>query len=117
MIGAGDLGGLMAMMPAFATDDAASIDALNTVDIGRLHAGVGRMLRDGADVIATTGSFGECHTLLLDEFRILAHETAAAVDGRIPLFLGVTSVNAREVIEKIKIVKETAADGILVGSR
>lgn len=29
------------------------------------------MVRDGADVIATTGSFGECHTLLPDEFRKL----------------------------------------------
>lgn len=115
MISAAELGGLMAMMPAFATDDAASIDVTQTIAIDRLHAGVDRMIRDGADVLATTGSFGECHALLHEEFRLLANETVAAVAGRIPLFLGVTSVNARDVIEKCNVVKETKADGILVG--
>ena len=69
MLSANDLSGMMAMMPAFATDDANDIRATATVDVGRLRQGLDRMIRDGADVIATTGSFGECHTLLPDEFR------------------------------------------------
>jgi hypothetical protein len=59
MLSASDLGGLMAMMPAFATDDAGDIHSIATVDVGRLHHGLDRMISDGADVIATTGSFGE----------------------------------------------------------
>ena len=115
MLSASDLGGLMAMMPAFATDNAADIHATATVDVGRLHHGLDRMIRDGADVIATTGSFGECHTLLPDEFRTLAHETVAVVKKRVPLFVGVTSVNSREAVQKIKVVDGAGADGILLG--
>jgi dihydrodipicolinate synthase/N-acetylneuraminate lyase len=115
MLSAKDIVGLMAMMPAFATDDAADIRARATVDIGRLRHGLDRMIRDGADIIATSGSFGECHTLLPDEFRTLAHETVAVVKRRVPLFIGVTSVNSREAVEKIKAVDGSGADGILLG--
>ena len=115
MLSAKDVGGLMAMMPAFATDDAADIHATSTIDVARLHAGVDRMVRDGANVIATTGSFGECHTLLPEEFRTLAHETASAVARRVPLFVGVTSTHSREVVEKCRMIADSSADGILVG--
>jgi hydratase-aldolase len=115
MLTARDIGGMMAMMPAFATDAAADLAATDTVSVERLRAGLDRMVRDGADVIATTGSFGECHTLLPHEFRTLAHETVAAVKKRVPLFIGTTSVNSREAVEKIKVVDGSGADGILLG--
>src|SRR5882757_10965907 len=102
MLRASDIGGMMAMMPAFATDAAADLTATDTVSVERLRSGLDRMVRDGADVIATTGSFGECHTLLPDEFRTLAHESVAVVKKRVPLFIGVTSVNSREAAQKIK---------------
>jgi dihydrodipicolinate synthase/N-acetylneuraminate lyase len=66
-------------------------------------------------VIATTGSFGECHTLLPEEFRTLAHESVAVVRKRVPLFIGVTSVNARETVAKMRVVADSAADGVLLG--
>src|SRR6266702_6904080 len=91
MLSASDLGGMMAMMPAFATDQAADLRATDTISVERLRSGLDRMVRDGADVIATTGSFGECHTLLPNEFETLARETADVVRRRIPVFIGVTS--------------------------
>ncbi len=115
MLGARDIHGLMGMMPAFATDNAGDFHARDTIDIDRLHKGVDRAIRDGMNVISTTGSFGECHTLTIDEFRVLAHETAAATKKRIPLFIGTTSPNTREAVEKMRIVQETGADGVLVG--
>lgn len=115
MVSASEVRGLMGMMPAFATDNAADIDARNTVDVGRLHAGVDRAIRDGINVISTSGSFGECHTLLPDEIRTLAYETAAAVKKRVPLFVGLTSPNSREVVEKAKLVQDSGCDGLLVG--
>lgn len=115
MLTASDIGGMMAMMPAFATDAAADIRATDTVSVERLRAGLDRMVGDGPDVIATTGSFGECHTLLPDEFRTLAHESADVVRRRVPLFIGVTSANARETVAKMRVVAETAADGVLLG--
>jgi dihydrodipicolinate synthase/N-acetylneuraminate lyase len=115
MLSASDIGGLMAMMPAFATDSAASLRATDTVSVERLRAGLDRMVSDGANVIATTGSFGECHTLLPDEFRTLANESVEVVRKRVPLFIGVTSANARETVEKMRVVEKTAADGVLLG--
>jgi dihydrodipicolinate synthase/N-acetylneuraminate lyase len=115
MITASDIGGMMAMMPAFATDSAADLRATDTVSVERLRSGLDRMVRDGADVIATTGSFGECHTLLPKEFETLAREAVDIVRRRVPLFVGVTSVNARETVEKMRVVAGTAADGALVG--
>lgn len=115
MVSAADVRGLMGMMPAFATDNAADIDARNTVDVDKLRAGVDRMVRDGVNVISTTGSFGECHTMLPDEIKTLAYETAAVVKKRVPLFIGLTSPNPREVVEKAKLIENCGADGILVG--
>src|SRR5712671_3949541 len=115
MLSAGDIGGMMAMMPAFATDAAADLSATDTVSVERLRAGLDRMVRDGANVIATTGSFGECHTLLPKEFETLARESVEVVRRRIPVFVGVTSANARETVEKMRVVADTAADGVLLG--
>jgi 4-(2-carboxyphenyl)-2-oxobut-3-enoate aldolase len=115
MLTAKDVGGMMAMMPAFATDEAADIRARNTVSIPRLHQGLDRMVRDGANVISTTGSFGECHALLPDEFAVIANESSAVMKQRVPLFVGVTAPNARETYERMKVVAQTKADGVLIG--
>lgn len=116
MITSSELGGLMTMMPAFATDDAGDPNTTtNTVSVPRLEAGLKRMIGDGADVIATTGSFGECHTLSMEEFETIATVSAEIAKGRVPLFVGVTSLNTREVIRKMRIVAKTSAPGVLVG--
>ena len=115
MLQASDIGGLMTMMPSFAKDDSADLAARDTIDIGRLRSGLDRMVRDGANIISTSGSFGECHALLADEFAVLTRESVDVIAGRVPTFIGVTSVNARETVEKTKLVAKTAADGILVG--
>lgn len=110
-----DLGGVMGMMPAFATPDAADIDATSTIDVDNLRAGVNRMIGDGIDVIATTGSFGEFHTLLWPEFETLARATAEVVNKRVPLFLGCTALNSREAVQRMRLAREVGADGVLVG--
>jgi dihydrodipicolinate synthase/N-acetylneuraminate lyase len=110
-----DLHGVMAMMPAFATPDAADINAANTIDVDNLTAGVDRMIRDGIDVIATTGSFGEFHTLLPDEFATLARATVAVVNRRVPLFIGCTALNSREAVQKMRVARDAGAEGVLVG--
>src|ERR1700689_4792796 len=115
MITSSDLSGLMTMMPAFGTDDAGDLNATNTISVERMEAGINRMIADGGDVIATTGSFGECHQLFFDEFKLLAESAAEIVNGRIPLFVGVTSLHDREVIAKLKVVERTKAAGVLVG--
>jgi len=111
----GEVGGIMAMMPAFATADAADIRARNTIDVDNLKAGVDRIIRDGVNVIATTGSFGEFHTLVGDELATLARATVEVVNKRVPLFIGCTALNSREVVEKMTVAQEAGAEGVLIG--
>jgi 4-(2-carboxyphenyl)-2-oxobut-3-enoate aldolase len=77
-----DLHGVMAMMPAFATADARDLRATATIDLDHLHEGVDKIVRDGIDVIATTGTFGGCYNLLWDEFVTLTRATIETVKKR-----------------------------------
>lgn len=115
MLSAKDIGGVMGMMPAFATDDAVDINATRTIAVDNLTAGVDRIIRDGIDVLSTTGTYGECYNLLWEEFETLTAATVDAVRKRVPLFIGVTSPNPREVVRKMNFVKDSGADGVLLG--
>lgn len=115
MVSCSDLSGIMAMMPAFTTDDGASLDATDTVDVARLTAGVNRMIGDGAGVIATCGSFGEFHTLLWEEWQTLNRATVEVAATRVPVFVGCTALNSREALKRVAFAAEIGAYGVLVG--
>jgi len=110
-----ELKGVCGMMPAFATGDASNILATNTVDVDNLHDGVDRIINDGIGMIATTGSFGQVWNLFQDEWETLVRATIEAVNKRVPVMLGVTSTNPREVAQKMKFVKEAGGQGVLLG--
>lgn len=115
MLSPKDLSGVLAMMPAFATRDAVDLRATETIAVDNLKEGVDRIIKDGVDAVATTGTYGECYNLLWDEFKTLATAAVDAVKKRVPLFIGCTSPNPREVIQKMKFVKDSGADGVLLG--
>jgi dihydrodipicolinate synthase/N-acetylneuraminate lyase len=110
-----ELHGLNAMMPAFAKPGSEDYWAEDTVDVDNLREAVDKLIRDGANVISTTGSYGEFHTLLDSEFRTLVKATLEAVNKRVPVFVGVTSMNGREVARKAKFVQEVGGEGIFTG--
>jgi len=115
MITASELKGILSMMPAFATPDAPDIRATHTIAVDNLKEGVDKIIKDGIQNIATTGTYGECYNLLFDEFKTLAVATVDAVKKRVPLFIGCTSSNPREVVQKMNFVKDLGADGVLLG--
>ncbi|MBM2809323.1 MAG: dihydrodipicolinate synthetase [Chloroflexi bacterium] len=110
-----DLHGVNVMMPAFATENAGDILSTSTIHVDHLRAGVNRIIQDGIHVMCTTATSGECHTLLLNEFETLARAAIEAVNQRVPLFLGCTSVHTRETIQKMRIVRDAGGEGVLVG--
>ncbi|NIO07505.1 MAG: hypothetical protein GTO40_05665, partial [Deltaproteobacteria bacterium] len=71
--------------------------------------------RTASGSIATTGTYGECYNLLFDEFKTLTVATVESVKKRVPLFIGCTSPNPREVVQKMNFVKDSGADGVLLG--
>jgi dihydrodipicolinate synthase/N-acetylneuraminate lyase len=116
MVTASDLNGIMAMMPAFTTKDGDRPDAEDTVNTTELVRAVDQIIRDGgANVITTTGSFGEFHTLLWEEHKKLIDATIAAVKKRLPVFIGCTSLNPREATRQARYAQEAGADGLLLG--
>ena len=115
MLTPSDIKGVMAMMPAFATADAADITATATIDTANLQRGVERMIGDGVDVLATAGSFGEFHTLLWDEWVTLTRTTVEVVRGRVPLFIGCTALNSRETVRRMEVARDVGAAGVLIG--
>lgn len=110
-----DLGGVLAMMPGFATDDANRIDAENTVSVERLHAGVTKAVDEGIDVLAACGSFGEGYALQREELRDLTAAVVEATRGRIPAFIGCIGPNSREIVARARIAQEAGAQGLLIG--
>lgn len=110
-----DLKGVCAMMPSFTTPDGDQIDARATINVDELATAVDRIIRDGVDIIATNGTFGECYGLLWDEHKTLIAATVEAVNKRVPLFIGCTSPNTREVMEKMKFIRDAGADGVILG--
>lgn len=115
MISASELTGVLAMMPAFATPDATDLRAMQTIAVDNLKEAVDKIIKDGVHNLATTGTYGECYNLLFDEFKTLVTATVEVVRKRVPLFIGVTSPNPREVVLKMNLVKELGADGVLLG--
>jgi hydratase-aldolase len=115
MLTAQDLKGVMALMPAFATDDAGDLEATSTVDVEKLATGVDRLIRDGIDCIVTTGSAGECYNLDWDEFTLLVNTTMEVVNKRVPLVVGTSSPSAREVVKKMKFLESVGAEATLLG--
>jgi len=115
MITAQDLKGVVAMMPAFTTADGGLVDATNTVDTKTLTESVDKMIKDGANAIATMGSFGEFHTLLWEEKKTLIEATISAVRKRVPVFIGCTTFHTRETLREARFAQEAGADGVLCG--
>src|SRR3970040_1413068 len=91
MLTASDLNGVLGMIPAFATPDAVDIRATQTIAVDNLKEGVDKIIKDGVNNIATTGTYGECYNLLFDEFKTLAVATVEAIKKRVPLFTGSTT--------------------------
>src|SRR4051812_9627053 len=115
MLSNSDLKGVMAMMPAFTTEDGNDYRSTDTVNVDELKRAVDQGIKDGINVLSTTGSFGECHTLLPDEFETLTRATLEVVNKRIPVFIGCTSLHTRETMRKMAIARDAGAEGVLVG--
>ncbi len=85
MLTAGEMNGVLGMMPGFAAPDAVDIRATQTIAVDNLKEGVDKIIKDGVNDIATTGAYGGC-----------------------------ASPNPREVVQKMNCVKGLGADGVLL---
>jgi dihydrodipicolinate synthase/N-acetylneuraminate lyase len=107
--------GISGMKPAYSTPDAGSLTATDTVDTDSLRDALDRVINDGVGLIATTGTFGQTWNLFYEEFQTLVKASIEAVNNRVPLMLGVTSANPRDVVRRMRFVRDAGGQGVLLG--
>lgn len=110
-----DFRGVYALVPACATPDAHKWSAEATIDVEAQRELVNRLIEDGVHGIITTGSTGECHTLLWEEQKTLFDTVVDAVDGRVPVLTGTWAPHTRESIAKTRYAFDIGADGVMNG--
>jgi dihydrodipicolinate synthase/N-acetylneuraminate lyase len=115
MITAQDLKGALAIMPTPAKEGAERLDATNTVDLDETARLAESLVRDGANGIMALGTMGECATTSHADYEAYVDCLLKTVRGRIPTFVGTTSLSGHEIARRIKFVKERGATGTLLG--
>jgi 4-(2-carboxyphenyl)-2-oxobut-3-enoate aldolase len=73
------------------------------------------VVESGVDILMTTGTFGECATLTEDELRSFVESVVKTVNGRIPVFAGITTLNTRDTIRRGRELVAIGANGLFVG--
>ncbi len=115
MLTAKDLRGVYAIMPTPAKADAARPDAVDTVDLDETARLADQMIVDGVDGLIALGTTGECATLSTKEYYTVVDCLLSTVHGRVPIFIGTTTLGTHETVERAKFAKAQKADGTLLG--
>jgi 4-(2-carboxyphenyl)-2-oxobut-3-enoate aldolase len=113
-----DLRGVMAYPPTPALPGADDVAARNTVDLDESERMIRTLIADGADAIALNGTLGECASLTLEEWKAFAAcvaETARAASPGFPLFIGTTTLNTRDTIDRMRFLRDLGVTGTLLG--
>lgn len=117
-ITARDMRGVMAYPPTPALPGAERAGAADTVDLAETERMVRTLISDGVDAIALNGTLGECATLTLEEWKAFASCVADTVrDARpgFPVFVGATTLNTRDTVERMRFLARLGITGTLLG--
>lgn len=107
--------GAWAIMPTPAKPGSDDWRADDTVDLDETARAVNGLIEAGVDGILALGTLGECATLTWDEqYKCMATLVDAAA-GRIPVFVGTTTLNTRETVRQTRVASDLGADGTMLG--
>lgn len=84
------------------------------IDTDRLAALVDRLVRSGVHAIAPLGSTGELAYLSESEFDSVVDTTMTAVNGRVPVVVGVSDLTTANTIRRAKYAQQAGADAVMV---
>lgn len=113
-----DLRGVMAYPPTPSLPGAELVDAVDTVDLAESERMIRALISDGVDGIALNGTLGEMASLTLGEWKAFAGcvaETAKSIDPDFPIFIGTTTLNTRDTIERMRFLADLGITGTLLG--
>ncbi len=115
LLTAKDIKGICAIMPTPVKEGADSWDSRDVINVDETARGVENLIRDGIDVLWVNGTFGEAATLTWEELKKFSEVVMETAKGRIPVFLGATTLNTRDSIERGRYFKDLGAQGLFMG--
>ncbi len=110
-----DVNGVFAIMPTPAVPEASNPGLVDTIDYDETRLAVEKLITDGVNAVLTTGTFGEGASLLIEELEGFAYTVVEASKGRVPVFVGATSLNTRETIARARRLRDLGVSGLLLG--
>ncbi len=107
--------GLWPIMVTPAKDGADNWRMEDTLDLDETSRAVDGLIRAGCDGILSMGTYGECATLTWHEKKRLMAALVETARGRVPIFVGTTSLNTRDTISETRYAADLGADGTMLG--
>lgn len=107
--------GAWIIMPTPAKEGAQDWRARDTVDLDETARTVEALVGAGADAIMSLGTLGECATLTWDEKKAFMATAVEAARGRVPVFVGTTTLNTRDTIEQLLYARSVGVTGTMLG--
>ncbi len=115
LMAAQDVKGAWAIMPTPAKPGADDWRAVDTVDLDEAARVVNELVDAGINGILTMGTMGECATLTWAEKQAYMSALIETAAGRVPLFVGTTTLNTRDTVEQTRFAYDLGADGTMLG--
>lgn len=112
---ANDVRGAWAIIPTPAVDGADQVLATNTVDLDETARAVEELISGGVDAILTLGTLGEVATLTWSEQQAYMAALVETARGRVPVFVGTSTLNTRDTVERTKWASDLGANGTMIG--
>ncbi|HIF51362.1 MAG TPA: aldolase [Thiotrichaceae bacterium] len=110
-----DVSGAWAIIPTPAIDSASDWRTEDSVDYDEVAKAVEGLISAGVDAIMCQGTFGEGASITWEEKKKMMEIMVETASGRVPIFVGVTTLNTRETIRQLKHARDIGADGTMLG--
>lgn len=107
--------GAWVIMPTPARDNASDIAARDTVDLDETARAAEALVASGVDAIMCLGTLGECASLTWEEKKAFIATLVETVAGRVPVFVGSTTLNTRDTIDHVRYAADVGAAGTMLG--
>lgn len=107
--------GAWVIMPTPAKPGADDWRAQDTVDVDETARVVNALIDAGVDAIMSLGTLGEGSTLTWDEKKKFMSALVESARGRVPVFVGTTTLNTRDTIRETRFAADLGADGTMLG--
>ena len=115
LLTAADVNGAWAIIPTPAKPGAESWKMEDTVDVDETARVVDGLIEAGIDAILSMGTLGECATLTWEEKQKFMSTLVETARGRVPVFVGTTTLNTRDTIRETRWAADLGADGTMLG--